>query len=222
MNVYYFLTDLINLIMGKRLIIKGADFSKNGIQYSLTWYSNNVFDSKLLSAGLLFYGGAKTSWDWNNKIFSGYSLHTQYTNKPVNIVRIALPEQVKNIPYITKLEYSVWLMTGTAYDTVYSSLENLKTFSISKDDIDNKSILEIRLPKTIVLPNSGLAGLSIGVKMSGITDSEALADLEKQALKMPIIGNGLSSRQCDYVTGGAKEYKAFTGAGIAMDYGYEQ
>lgn len=207
--------------MGKRLIIKGANFSKNGIPYSLTWYSSNVFDNKLLANRSLEYGGTKTSWDWNNKIYPGYSLHTQYPNKPVNIVRIALSKQVKNIPYVTKLEYSVWFMTGTAYDTVHSSLENLKTFSISKDDIDNKSILEIRLPKTIVLPNSGLAGLSIGVKISGITDSEALADLEKQSLKMPIVGF-VDGRQCDYVTGSTREYKAFTGAGVAMDYGYEQ
>lgn len=208
--------------MGKRLIIKGADFSKNGIRIPITkWYSNNVFDDELLAGNLLFYGGPKTASDWNNEIYPGYSLHTQYPNKPVNIVRIALPEQVKNIPYITKLEYSVWLMTGTAYNTVHSSLENLKTFSISKDDIDNKSILEIMLPKTIVLPNSGLAGLSIGVKLSGITDSEALADLEKQALKMPLVGF-VPGRQCDYVKLGNRNYMAFTDAGVAMDYGYEQ
>lgn len=220
MNVYYFLTDLINIIMGKRLIIKGADFSKNGIKYSLTWYSNNVFNESLLKSPILTYGGAETSWDWNNKIFPGYSLHTQYSNKPVNVIRFALPKQVKNISYITKLEYSVWLMTGIAYDAVHSSIKNLKTFSISKDDIDNKSILEIKLPETIILPSSGLAGFSIGVKMSGITDSKALEDLKAQSLNMPLVGR-LDSMQCDYVTGISKLYKTIN-AGVAMDYGYEQ
>lgn len=222
MNVCYFLADLINIIMGKRLIIKGADFSRNGIKYSLTWYSNNVFDSELLSGDVLTYGGdSATYWDWNNKIYPGYSLHTQYPNKPVNIVRIALPKQVKNVSYITKLEYSVWLMTGTAYGTIHSSLENLKTFSISKDDIANKSILEIRLPKTIVLPNSGLAGFSIGVKISDITDSNALADLKVRQLKMPIVG-WAKGRYCDYVGGTSRNYLTLADADVAMDYGYEQ
>lgn len=214
MNVYYFLTDLINTIMGKRLIIKGADFSKNGIQHSLTWYSNNAM---IVSDELVGYGLNVNRFQWNNNLCPGFTLSEQFRGKPVNIIRVRLGD-FKNLSYATKLKYPVFYQEATAIDTECKVLRKLMDFTLSTDDI-KKDILEIRLPETITLSNNNLSGISVGVPLTDLP-SDALAALNEGNLKIPC--TRLGSGRILYYVETDKQFKSLQDNGVGIDYGYEQ
>lgn len=214
MNVYYFLIDLINIIMGKRLIIKGADFSKNGIQYSLTWYSNNTAEDSAISC---VYGLNVNNFQWNDNLCPGFTLSEQFRGRPVNIIRTRIASQFRNASYATKLKYPVFYQEATAINTEVKVLRKITDFTLSADDI-KKDIIEIHLPETITLASDNLSGISIGVPLADLP-SDALADLNAGLIQIPCAK--LSSKTLYYVEIN-KQFKSLSNVGVGIDYGYEQ
>lgn len=200
--------------MGKRLIIKGADFSKNGIQYSLTWYSNNV--NKTGESLLVFGNSVSTGWEWNNNIYPGYALYEQFRGKPVNIVRTRINDTFRNKAYAMKLKYHIFYMEATAVNTEYEVLRELMSFTLSADDI-KKDIIEIRLPETITLSNDNLSGISIGCPITNLP-TEALDDFNNKGLSIPCIRLFESNL---YHINSSRQFLLLSDNSLAFDYGYE-
>lgn len=203
--------------MGKRLIIKGADFSKNGIPYSLEWYSNNAIDNT--SDSVLVYGNSQSEiLKWNDYIFPGYILHEQFRGKPVNIIRTRINSTIRNKDYITKLKYHIFYIEATAINTEYKVLKNLMSFQLTADDI-KKDVIEIRLPYTVTLSSDNLSGISIGVSLTDLPTQNAISDFSKKNLVIP--GIRLSGDDLYYVDSN-RILKHLPGSSISTDYGYEQ
>ena len=214
MKAYYFLTDLINITMGKRLIIKGADFSKNGIPYSLTWYSNNTAKDSKISTG---YGLNMNKFQWNSSLCPGFTLSEQFRGKPVNIIRTRIASSFGNLSYATKLKYPVFYQEATAINTEVKVLRRIMDFTLSVDDI-KKGVVEIHLPETITLASDNLSGISIGVPLTDLP-SDALAALNTSSLQIPCAR--LADRTLYYVETD-KQFKSLPGSGVGIDYGYVQ
>lgn len=203
--------------MGKRLIIKGADFSKNGIPHSLTWYSNNVNET---SPDLLVFGSNNaTPWEWNNSIYPGYALYEQFRGKPVNIVRTRITDTFRSKAYATKLKYTIFYMEATATDTEYKILRELTSFTLSTEDI-RKDILEIRLPEVVTLSSDNLSGISIGLPLTNLP-AEAIEDFNNSTLSIPSARLNNDNYKL-YLISSNKQFKIFDGSKPAFDYGYEQ
>lgn len=201
--------------MGKRLIIKGADFSKNGIPYSLTWYSNNV--NKTGNDLLVFGNNSSTGWEWNNYIYPGYFLYEQFRGKPVNIVRTRINDTFRSKAYATKLKYHIFYIEAAAVGTEYKVLRELMSFTLSADDI-KKDIIEIRLPETITLSNGNLSGISIGCPIANLP-TEATKDFNNKSLGIPCVRlykNNL------YHIKSSRQLSLLPDNELAFDYGYEQ
>lgn len=196
--------------MGKRLIIKGADFSKNGIPYSLTWYSNNIDKSTDIT---VVYADDENKYTWNDNIFPGYCLYNQYKGKPVNIIRTRIPNSFKLYKYATKLKYSILYAEAASAGSEVSVLRKLKDFTLSEDDLKN-NIITIQLHETIKLSDSNLSGIFIGVNLQDVpAELTSIRDLRIPCCR-------LSNENLYYI-----DYnKVFTkfNAGLSMDYGYEQ
>lgn len=111
--------------MGKILIIKGADFSQNGIHTSiLTWYNDvsNIatsLTSKLTIAGLGSPGGAGL-------------IDSSLQGKPINKIRLYLQTGGDGSAYIGYTGRVVKAKVGDNIDTAHSSV---KDFTVTADNI---------------------------------------------------------------------------------------
>ena len=111
--------------MGKRLIIKGADFSDNAIpiEYETDWYLNNTtVDRESISFNPAYVAGATAFW--------GAYATTAAVGKTINIVRLEL----KSISQQT-LPLTMSLCKVKVGDTTATDFTVIKNFTITSDDV---------------------------------------------------------------------------------------
>lgn len=148
--------------MGKKLIIKGADFSENCIERTVVWYSDYAIQ-QLDSNAINFYSTAGTQNLWAG----AGRIDENAANKQVNIIRTKFnTDDPLGNDVVADNKYAIFKVSATDLNET-ATIELVKEFSITAEDIaaGTKTIL---LDKSITMvPYSSI--LMIGY--NGITDA---------------------------------------------------
>lgn len=126
--------------MGTKLIIKGADFSNEGLKDNPFWY--NSFSNEILQKNRI---GATGS---NVNIGVGQDFSTSginALNKPINIIRIYMSHNTLTGTY------SIYKMS--VGDSKSKEFTSIKDFTFSADDISN-GYKEILLDSSVTITSS--------------------------------------------------------------------
>lgn len=148
--------------MGKKLIIKGADFSENCIERTVVWYSDYAIQ-QLDSNAINFYStaGPQNLWAGAGRIDENVA------NKQVNIIRTKFnTDDPLGNDVVADNKYAIFKVSATDLNET-ATVELVKEFSITAEDIaaGTKTIL---LDESITMvPYSSI--LMIGY--NGITDN---------------------------------------------------
>lgn len=115
--------------MGKKLIIRGADFSENGISKTIEWYSDKSNKSKSVNYS---YSGSSSLDKWAGAGVSNSDL----IGKRVNVIRTFFnPDGLT-----TDAPYAVYHVKANALQTL-AEVSLVKSFNLTSEDIANGSVI---------------------------------------------------------------------------------
>lgn len=148
--------------MGKKLIIKGADFSENCIEREITWYSDYATQQLSQNAiNIYSTGGPQNLWAGAGR------MDENVANKQVNIIRTKFNmSDPQGNTVVADNKYAIFKVSATDLNET-ATIELVKEFSITAEDIaaGTKTIL-LDEPITMVAYSSILM-----VGYNGITDA---------------------------------------------------
>lgn len=153
--------------MGKRLIIKDADFSVNGIGKSTTvWYTDWASKGYVALANLQIALNNPVTLKW-----SGYGVvnNPSILNVPINKIRTFFKnDSSEKFGIKTDFEYQIYKITGTL-NSADNTLEVIGKFKLTSEDL-SAGIKIVNLDKTVTLTADKLMGISIGLPYGTYTN----------------------------------------------------
>lgn len=132
--------------MGKRVTIKGADFSANGME-SVVWYDVN---------NTVYSGALGTGSNTNATTFAGAELSASL-GKPINYLRCTMQNSVNGRPAVG----STFAVAIISYGDAVSAITPIKTFTITQEDRTNGYVY-IQLDAPVVITNPSTT-LGVGI-----------------------------------------------------------
>ena len=131
--------------MGKKLIIRGADFSTNGLADNPLWY--NVVSSTTVTRSQA--GGSIV-----NIGVGGYLPDCNALNKPINLIRVYLTYGIS-----TSITFSVFKMST---DDLYTkTFESIKNFTVTSTEL-SRGYKDILLDEPITI-SASKETLAVGI-----------------------------------------------------------